>query len=58
MKNKKYLSIMVLGVFALSATAQNPIIQTMYTADPAPMVYNGKCISTPVTMKTSQPGLQ
>ena len=42
MKNKKYLSIMVLGVFALSATAQNPIIQTMYTADPAPMVYNGK----------------
>lgn len=22
--------------------AQNPIVQTMYTADPAPMVYNGK----------------
>lgn len=22
--------------------AQNPIVQTMYTADPAPMVYDGK----------------
>lgn len=31
-----------LGMFALSAAAQNPIIQTAYTADPAPMVYNGK----------------
>lgn len=34
-------------VFALillgsTASAQNPIIQTMYTADPAPMLYNGK----------------
>ena len=40
MKNKKQLSLMALGVFALSATAQEPIIQTKYTADPAPMVYN------------------
>ncbi|MDD3787252.1 MAG: glycoside hydrolase family 43 protein [Petrimonas sp.] len=28
--------------FFLYSNAQNPIIQTMYTADPAPMVYNGK----------------
>ena len=42
MKNKKHLSITALGILALSATAQNPIVQTMYTADPAPMVYNGK----------------
>lgn len=27
---------------AAGAQAQNPIIQTSYTADPAPMVYNGK----------------
>ena len=40
MKNKKCLSIMALGTFALSAAAQEPIIQTKYTADPAPMVYN------------------
>ena len=40
MKNKKQLFLMALGVFALSATAQEPIIQTKYTADPAPMVYN------------------
>lgn len=25
-----------------TVTAQNPIVQTSYTADPAPMVYNGK----------------
>lgn len=42
MKNMKYLSMAALGMFALSAAAQNPIIQTAYTADPAPMVYNGK----------------
>ncbi|MCH5684945.1 hypothetical protein LWM68_12260 [Niabella sp. W65] len=30
-------------VFAVTGTnAQNPIIQTMYTADPAPMVYNNR----------------
>ena len=32
--------MMALGTFALSAAAQEPIIQTKYTADPAPMVYN------------------
>ena len=35
--------------------AQNPIVQTMYTADPAPMVHDG-CFCTPVTMKTRQRG--
>ena len=42
MKKKILLS---LGLFAASSdfvNAQNPIIQTMYTADPAPMVYNDK----------------
>lgn len=42
MKNMKYLFMAALGMFALSAAAQNPIVQTAYTADPAPMVYNGK----------------
>ncbi|HUC80801.1 MAG TPA: glycoside hydrolase family 43 protein [Flavisolibacter sp.] len=35
-----------IAVFACAASiqlkAQNPVIQTAYTADPAPMVYNGK----------------
>ena len=44
MKNKKHLFIMTLGMFAFSATAQNPIVQTMYTA--------------PATMKTNQLGSQ
>ena len=26
----------------LSVNAQNPIVQTAYTADPAPLVYNDK----------------
>jgi hypothetical protein len=29
-------------LFFSGAFSQNPIVQTMYTADPAPMVYNGK----------------
>lgn len=40
-KNKVKLVVVFLMVLVLS-NAQNPIIQTMYTADPAPMVYNGK----------------
>jgi hypothetical protein len=32
--------ILVLMVIALVGSGQNPIIQTKYTADPAPMVYN------------------
>lgn len=41
MKTKMMIGGMLLTVL-LSAHAQNPIIQTMYTADPAPMVYNDK----------------
>jgi arabinoxylan arabinofuranohydrolase len=32
----------LLGLFGVQVQAQNPIVQTMYTADPAPMVHNGK----------------
>ena len=41
----------------MSATAQNkqtinlPIIQTKYTADPAPYVHATQSISTPLTMR-------
>ena len=47
MKYTNYLiksGILLLAVFAVTqvCNSQNPIIQTMYTADPAPMVYNGK----------------
>lgn len=39
---KVRLRITFWGVFlAVFSTAQNPIIQTNYTADPAPMVHNG-----------------
>ena len=34
------LSVFLAGSFFLSAYAQNPIIQTKFTADPAPMVHN------------------
>ncbi|MBN1953372.1 MAG: family 43 glycosylhydrolase [Bacteroidales bacterium] len=40
----KYLSLLLV-ILATQSTllrAQNPIIQTYYTADPAPMVYNGR----------------
>ena len=36
MKNK--ILALYLGFLPLLATAQNPIIQTKYTADPAPML--------------------
>src|SRR3954454_8570589 len=32
----------LLGLFPAVARADNPIIQTIYTADPAPLVYNGR----------------
>lgn len=44
-RTKKNFSLLVLGVAlcgAYTASAQNPIVQTTYTADPAPMVYNDK----------------
>ena len=31
-----------LGLFSMALDAQNPIVQTHYTADPAPMVHDGK----------------
>ncbi|MCU7729371.1 family 43 glycosylhydrolase [Actinoplanes sp. KI2] len=31
-----------IAVFAPAARADNPIVQTIYTADPAPLVYNGR----------------
>ena len=39
---KKQLLFLVFIVMAISMIAQNPIIQTAYTADPAPMVYQDK----------------
>ena len=32
----------VVTLFTPSARADNPIVQTIYTADPAPLVYNGR----------------
>ena len=39
MSKNLFLSI-CLGICSLPAMAQNPIVQTMYTADPAPLVHN------------------
>ena len=39
---KKFLSVMALVVLAGNAMAQNPIISTMYTPDPAPYVHGDK----------------
>ncbi len=33
--------VLCLGVFALPVSADNPTVQTSYTPDPAPMVYDG-----------------
>jgi len=43
MKNKTFVSISIFIIalnLPFAVNAQNPIIQTKYTADPAPMVYN------------------
>lgn len=56
MSKNLFLSI-CLGICSLPAMAQNPIVQTMYTADPAPLVHNDVLISIPVTMKMHPPGL-
>jgi arabinoxylan arabinofuranohydrolase len=37
---KLIIITVILLLYAISGNAQNPIIQTKYTADPAPMVYN------------------
>ena len=37
------LSLMLITIFAITICfADNPIVQTIYTADPAPMVYDGR----------------
>ncbi|MBW4888504.1 glycoside hydrolase family 43 protein [Mucilaginibacter sp. HMF5004] len=42
-KSPKAYMLTILVAFALQfCFAQNPMVQTNYTADPAPMVYNGK----------------
>jgi hypothetical protein len=35
-------SILLINIVGFTANAQNPIVQTMYTADPAPLVYNDR----------------
>ncbi|MFT3738164.1 MAG: glycoside hydrolase family 43 protein [Breznakibacter sp.] len=45
MKRNSRKTIIILGMARMAlgiALAQNPIIQTAYTADPAPLVHNGK----------------
>lgn len=42
MKHLKKNLILICISVSMICQAQNPIVQTMYTADPAPMVYNGK----------------
>lgn len=37
---------------AAGARADNPIVQTIYTADPAPWCTTGGCTSTPVMTRT------
>lgn len=39
-KNLLYVSFFLLGI-SVSIFAENPIVQTCYTTDPAPMVHNG-----------------
>ena len=39
---KLFLVVILFSLHCSIATAQNPIVQTSYTADPAPMVYNDK----------------
>lgn len=41
-QNHKILVVLLICLNCILGIAQNPIIQTNYTADPAPMVYNGK----------------
>ncbi len=42
MINKIILLLVLVSVSTMIGFAQNPIVQTYFTADPAPMVYNGK----------------
>ena len=40
MNCRKLLPFSALCLLAVQAMAQMPVVQTKYTADPAPMVYN------------------
>ena len=42
MKLIKFVFTNMMLMVVASVTCQNPIVQTMYTADPAPMVYNDR----------------
>ena len=43
----KKLLALSLGWFSMALSAQNPIVQTHYTADPAPMVYRDTLLDRP-----------
>lgn len=42
MNPKKHLPLLAAVCLAVQASAQNPIVQTSYTADPVSMVWNGR----------------
>ena len=39
---KASVAVSVMVLTAVSATAQNPFVQTWFTSDPAPMVHDGR----------------
>src|SRR5664279_5399434 len=39
---KSFYIVMLIPLFATICFADNPIVQTAFTSDPAPMVYNGR----------------
>jgi beta-xylosidase len=41
-KNRFFVSTLALLLTTGALTAQNPVVQTNYTPDPAPMVYKGR----------------
>ena len=57
-KMKSLFLSSLLVVVSTSGLAQNPIIQTNYTADPAPMVYNDKVYLILPMMRIILPGLR
>lgn len=56
MSIKRTLSVIMVGACCLTTNAQKinlPVVQTKYTADPAPMCTTTPFICTPPTMKTT-----
>jgi hypothetical protein len=45
----KYIALSFL-LAGICISAQNPVIQTHFTPDPAPMVYKNRCMSIPETI--------